>query len=80
MWTSDRQYEDRALAGVTESGGYGQLYYDPPMSEWCANCRMRQSVSEEYRQACRAHGGALRGLMRRGKTLAARARQMREGA
>lgn len=49
-----------------------RFYFDPPQSEWCENCRQRQAVSDAYRAAVRAHGGALRGLLRRGKTLESR--------
>lgn len=50
----------------------GKFYHDPPMSEWCATCQRRQKASEDYREAVRRHAGALRGLIRRGKSLAAK--------
>jgi hypothetical protein len=61
-WKAARKWRD--------DGYRSKFYFDPPQSEWCENCRKRQAVSDAYRAAVRAHGGALRGLLRRGKALA----------
>lgn len=52
-----------------------RFYFDPPQSEWCEPCRRRQELTEAYREAVRRHGGALRGLLRRGKALSGEAPQ-----
>lgn len=51
-----------------------RFYLDPPPSKWCATCQRRQVVSDAYRVAVRAHAGALRGLLARGRALDAVAR------
>lgn len=48
------------------------MYFDPPEAEWCSNCRRREDVTADLRDAVRSHAGALRGLIRRGKSLAAK--------
>ena len=40
-------------------------------SEWCDPCQKRQKVNDELRAVAQKHGGALRGLLRRGKRLGA---------
>lgn len=63
-WKAARQWERDRDGEPTR-----HFYFDPPESEWCANCRRRQHVSDAYRETVRRHAGALRGLLRRGKTL-----------
>ena len=60
-WKAARKWKD--------DGYHRRFYLDPPPSQWCESCRKRQEVSDAYREAVRHHGGALRGLLRRGKTL-----------
>lgn len=62
-WKAARKWED--------DGYRSRFYFDPPQSKWCETCRKRQAVSDAYRESVRKHGGALRGLLRRGKALAA---------
>ena len=48
-----------------------RLYIDPPPSQWCQSCQQREALTDQYRVLVRQHAGALRGLIRRGKTLIA---------
>ncbi len=59
----------RKRTEVTPWDDGGKFYLDPPMSEWCETCRRRQGLAAEYTRAVRAHAGALRGLIRHGRTL-----------
>jgi hypothetical protein len=43
-----------------------RMKFDPPIAEWCASCRRRENVTAQLRHASMKHGGALRGLLRRG--------------
>jgi hypothetical protein len=61
-WKAARKWE--------ETNYRSRFYFDPPMAEWCETCRRRQEVSDAYRASVRKHGGALRGLLRRGKAVA----------
>jgi hypothetical protein len=63
-WKAARQWERDRDGEPTR-----RFYLDPPPSEWCAACRRRQEVSDAYRESVRRHGGALRGLLRRGRVL-----------
>ena len=45
----------------------GESYQD--MSSWCDNCRAREKAHRLLRVVMRRHGGALRGLLRRGAGL-----------
>ena len=60
-WKAARKWDD--------TGSRARFYFDPPPSEWCATCRRRQEVSDAYRESVKRHGGALRGLLRRGRAL-----------
>lgn len=59
----------RKFTPVTPYSDGGQLYYDPPTSEWCQSCQRRQHASDAYKKLSQAHGGALRGLIRHARTL-----------
>lgn len=52
-----------------EGHNRAEFYFDPAPSEWCESCRQRQAATDAYRVAVRQHGGALRGLLRRARTL-----------
>lgn len=70
-WANDDRYEPDPERR--------RFYLDPPPSEWCASCQRRQVVSDAYREAVRQHGGALRGLLRRGRALQATVESSQEG-
>jgi hypothetical protein len=61
-WKAARKWDDTRYRT--------RFYFDPPPSQWCESCRRRQSVNDAYRAAVRRHGGALRGLIARGKAVA----------
>lgn len=63
-WKSARRWERDRDGEPTR-----RFYFDPPPAEWCAACRRRQNASDAYRATVKRHGGALRGLLRRGKAL-----------
>jgi hypothetical protein len=63
-WKAARKWEDD---GPHRNGGFR---LDPPISEWCEPCRQRQALTQRLRAAVNEHGGALRGLIRRGRALA----------
>lgn len=65
-WKAARKWRDD---GPDARSGF---YLDPPISEWCEPCQRREALTTQLRSAVQAHGGALRGLLRRGRALCAR--------
>lgn len=65
----------RKRTPVTPYSDGGKFYLDPPMSEWCQTCQRRQVASDAYRKSVTAHAGALRGLIRHGKSIISATRE-----
>jgi hypothetical protein len=63
-WKAARKWRDD---GPDARSGF---VLDPPPAQWCEPCQRREVLTQQLRSAVQAHGGALRGLLRRGCALA----------